>query len=53
MARDLPLIESAIGMNWINEIRFSKMGSVLVRPAVISTSVFSYGANPGKKARTV
>jgi len=29
MARDLPLVESAIGMNWINEIRFSKMGSLI------------------------
>lgn len=29
MARKLPLIESAIGMNWINEIRFSRIGTLL------------------------
>ena len=29
MARDLPLIESAIGMNWINETRFSRICTLL------------------------
>ena len=29
MARNLPLIESAVGMNWINEHRFSNMGILL------------------------
>ena len=29
MARDLPLVESAIGMNWINETRFSRMGTLI------------------------
>lgn len=29
MARQLPLIESAIGMNWINETRFSRISTLL------------------------
>lgn len=33
MARSLPLIESAIGMNWINETRFSRI-CTLLEPAL-------------------
>lgn len=33
MARNLPLVESGIGMNWINEISFSRTGT-LMEPAL-------------------
>ena len=33
MAREMPLIESAVGMNWINETRMSRMG-ILIEKAL-------------------